>query len=73
MTQEEVKKYEEGVDKLAELLHMWYLDATKQLDPENYNPDAQKEYKDLNEQQKFIDRFIAMKVIALFKAKEGKK
>jgi hypothetical protein len=53
-----MKKY----DALANQLHRWYLEATLTLDPKNYNPDAQKKYEDLNEEQKFIDRYIAMKV-----------
>jgi len=30
--------------KLAPLLHKWYLEATKKLKPESFNPEAQKTY-----------------------------
>ena len=50
-------------EEVAEQLHVWYLEATKQLNPESYNPNAQKSYQDLTEDQKNIDRFIAKKVI----------
>ena len=49
--------------ELAEKLHEWYLEATKQLNPESYNPAAQKSYSELTEEQKFIDRYIANKVL----------
>lgn len=51
------------IEMLAELLHTWYLEATKELDPKNYNPDAQKSYYQLNEDQKKIDRYIAKKIL----------
>jgi len=54
------------VEQLAEQLHNWYLEATKELNPENYNPKAQKLYLELNEQQKNIDRYIAKKIIDIF-------
>jgi len=60
MKAEEVR--EAGKEALAELMHLWYLKATKQLRPESYNQDAQKAYKDLTDEQKAIDRFIAEKV-----------
>lgn len=43
-------------------LHDWYLEATKELNPENYNPNAQKSYEDLADEQKFIDKYIADKI-----------
>ena len=52
-------------EELAEKLHEWYLEATKELNPESYNPDAQKSYGDLTEEQKFIDRYIAGKILAI--------
>lgn len=55
-------KLTDEIEKLAEKLHIWYLEATKELSPESYNPDAQKEYKDLTEEQKFIDRYIAQAI-----------
>ena len=51
-------------EELSEKLHVWYLEGTEKLDPENYNPKAQKQYADLNEEQKEIDRYIAGKVLA---------
>ena len=50
---------------VAEQLHIWYLEATKKLPPESYNPNAQHAYKNLSEKQKEIDRYIAQKVIEL--------
>lgn len=41
-----------------ENIHQWYLDATKELNPKSYNPNAQKKYEDLTEEQKFIDKYI---------------
>lgn len=52
------------IEQLARQLHVWYLDATKKLSPESYNLDAQKSYADLTEEQKFIDRYIAEKVLS---------
>lgn len=63
-----VKKYDrkqDGEEKLACKLHEWYLEATKALKPESYNPDAQKAYADLTEEQRQIDRYIAKKVLSL--------
>ena len=48
---------------VAEKLHEWYLEASMQIKQENYNPKAQKEFKDLNKDQQFIDIYIAEKVI----------
>lgn len=62
-TRMELKIPKKVIEETAEMLHEWYLEATKELDPKNYNPKAQKAYKDLTEEQKFIDRFIAKKVI----------
>jgi uncharacterized protein YaiL (DUF2058 family) len=60
----------EKKSSLAEQLHIWYLEAiTSGFAGEQYNPDAIKEYKDLSEEQKNIDKYIAAKVKALFKAK----
>ena len=54
-------------NKLAILLHEWYLEATKELKPESYNPNAQKDYDKLTNEQKYIDIYIATKIIELFK------
>ena len=53
---------EKTIEKVAEQLHKWYLEATKLLNPENYNSKAQKQYVNLNKEQKFIDRYIAERV-----------
>ena len=49
------------VEKLAEQLHDWYLEATEQPDTE-YNYKAVVPYADLSDGQKAIDRYIAQKV-----------
>jgi len=49
--------------KLAPLLHKWYLEATKNLNPDAYNPDAQKKYHELSDSQRYIDEHIAFKII----------
>ena len=49
-------------EELAEQMHIWYLEATLKLHPESFNPNAQKKYEDLTDEQKFIDIFIAKKV-----------
>ena len=48
---------------VAEQLHEWYLEATKSLNPENYNAKAQVPYSEMNEEQKEIDRYIARKIL----------
>lgn len=53
------------LEELAKQLHLWYLEATKELNPESYNPNAQKAYEDMTEEQKFIDRYIADKCLEL--------
>ena len=45
-----------------EQLHIWYLEATKELHPLNFNEKAQKPYNELNPEQKFIDEYIANKI-----------
>ena len=44
---------------LPEELHGWYLEATKNLKKESFNPDAQKCYDELTKEQKFIDIWIS--------------
>lgn len=48
---------------LAQQLHEWYLEATKNLRPDSYNPAAQIPYQDLTEEQKSIDKYIAEKTL----------
>ena len=52
--------------KLAPLLHKWYLEATKKLKPESFNPEAQKTYHELTEEQRYIDEYIAFRIIDFF-------
>ena len=49
-----------------EQLHNWYLEAIKELHPESFNPNAKKPYSELTEEQKFIDKYIADKIIEKF-------
>lgn len=46
----------------AQQLHEWYLEATQELNPDSYNPDAQKNYSDLTEEQRYISAYIAHRV-----------
>jgi len=46
----------------SEQLHKWYLQAIKLLHPESYNPNAQKPYDELTEEQKSIDKFIVDRI-----------
>lgn len=57
-------------DDLPRKMHEWYLEATRELNPESYNPNAQKTYDELTDEQKFIDRYIAEKVEALIAKRE---
>lgn len=45
-----------------EQLHKWYLEAIESLKPESFNPDAQKSYESLTDEQKNIDKYIANKI-----------
>ncbi len=45
-----------------EQLHKWYLEATALLKPESFNPNAQKPYEEMTDEQKFIDQYIAHQV-----------
>lgn len=47
----------------AENLHIWYLEAVKELHPESFNPNANKPYSELTEEQRFIDKYIRDKVV----------
>jgi len=50
------------LDLKPEDLHKWYLEATKKLNTESYNKNAQKPYEELSEEQKSIDKFICKKI-----------
>jgi len=53
------------VETLAKNMHEWYLEATSKLSPVSSNPNAQRSYEQLTEEQKSIDRYIANKVSEL--------
>jgi len=55
-------------EKLAEQLHIWYLEAIKKISPESYNPNAIKEYSELAEDQKEIDKYMAGRLISRLNA-----
>ncbi|RLD10571.1 MAG: hypothetical protein DRI44_05725 [Chlamydiae bacterium] len=59
------------VEVLAMKLHKWYLEATELITPESYNPKAKKEYGELTESQRFIDLYIAEKILNEIKGKGG--
>lgn len=63
MNTNETNPHLEKVEKLAEQLHIWYLEATKERNPASYNPNAQKSYAELTDEQRFIDRYIAEKIL----------
>jgi len=58
-------------EQLAEKLHEWYLEASKQLHPESYNPNAQKSFAQLTEEQKFLDRYIAGRILEVFSLRKA--
>lgn len=43
-------------------LHDWYLEATKNLNPESFNKEAQKSFEELTDEQKYIDKYIANRI-----------
>ena len=51
----------------AKKLHEFYLGACEDLTGESYNSLAQKQYNNLTEDQKWIDKYIAQKVNELIK------
>ena len=58
-------------EKLAQQLHEWYLEACQR--PESgmdFNPAAQEPYEALKDTQKFLDRYIADKIIFLLVTRE---
>jgi hypothetical protein len=54
-------------ERLAEQLHEWYLEATHKLRFESFNPKAQKPYSELTDEQRFIDKYIADRILQLFR------
>lgn len=55
--------------ELAKKLHEWYLEASKKIGAESFNIKAQKSFDELTEEQKFLDEFIAERVIEFFEKK----
>lgn len=53
---------EEAKGVSAEELHNWYLEGSKELDPENFNEEAQVPYESLPEPQRKMDQYIADKI-----------
>ena len=51
----DVKEFIKNKKITPEELHNWYLEVTRKINPESFNEKAQKPYKDLTEEQKFID------------------
>ena len=58
-----INKFTKTEEELARNLHQHYLNATAKLSPEDYNHNAQKNYDDMSDNQKFIDLFIARKLL----------
>lgn len=63
------KEFPQGkeIESLSKQLHEWYLEACQK--PESgmdFNPKAQEPYEVLKETQKFLDRYIAKKVLTFF-------
>lgn len=54
---------------LPEQMHKWYLEAVKELHPESFNPNANKPYSELTDEQRFLDKYIADKCLLHFTEK----
>ena len=52
----------QAVEVKPEQLHTWYLEAVKELHPESFNPNANKPYSELTDEQRFIDKYISDKI-----------
>lgn len=58
-------------ERLAEQLHLWYLEACQK--PESgfeFNPKAQEPYEALPEGSKFLDRYLAEKILGLLSSQK---
>lgn len=67
MNKDRINSHSEKTEKMAEQLHKWYLEACQR--PESgmdFNPAAQEPYEALKETQKFLDRYIAEKIINFY-------
>ena len=47
------------------MLHVWYLEAIKEISSTSYNEKANVSYDKLTKEQQFIDIFIANKINAI--------
>ena len=54
-------------DKITpDKLHGSYLEAIQKINPESFNPNAQKHYDDLTSDQQFIDIYICTEINKVF-------
>jgi len=53
-------------EDLAKKLHEWYLEALEKSDPDRSDPEVQKAYEKLSIEKKFLDQYIAKKIIEYF-------
>jgi hypothetical protein len=58
-------------EDLAKQIHTWYLEASQKLHPESFNPEAQKSYEDLTEEQKYLDRYLAEQIVSLLSTQQA--
>lgn len=54
-----------NTEDFAKQIHTWYLEASSKLHPESFNPAAQKSYEELTEEQKYLDRYLAGKILVV--------
>lgn len=62
--------YKLEIEEFAEQLHIWYLEATTSIG--DVNPNAQRPYADLSDDQRDIDRYIATKLTHLIETEKKK-
>lgn len=55
-------KNDSVLEDLAEYIHSCYLDCVELLPETAYNPNAKKPFAELTEEQRFIDRFLALRI-----------
>ncbi|MHA1278992.1 MAG: hypothetical protein ACTSQ8_17505 [Candidatus Helarchaeota archaeon] len=60
---------DDEIDSLARLLHEFYLEAVKHIEEQHYNKNAKKDYDELTPEQKFIDMYIAKKLLEFWGVK----
>lgn len=52
-----------------EQLHLYYLEAIKNINPESYNEQANKPFEELTKEQRYIDEFISYKIEQILEGK----